>query len=157
MRFSSSAYRAIQSRILGATWCKFRGTEIQSRIARDTCGRASRHGGIRSVAISRSSARQYPVARFIADLVAVSGRSNRRAATAMTIPSPITSSKLLRVVTDRIWIVTPCPKSRCRAHLTPMNPLPSSMGEFCERYRTILETNRPRLMFQLNRLNLLND
>lgn len=111
-----------------AIWCKFRGTEIRNETMRETYDHTSRQ--IKSIAVPRSSARQYPVARFIADLVAASGRSNRRAATVMITPPPIISSKVKRVVMDRTWTVTPCPKSRCRAHLTPMNPLPSSMGEF---------------------------
>ena len=60
-----------------------------------------------------------------ADLVAVSDRSNRRAATAMITPPPIIRAQL---VMDRVWTFTPCRKSRCRVHQTPMNPLPSSMG-----------------------------
>lgn len=67
------------------------------------------------------------------DLVVVSDRSNRRAAIAMTIPRLTISSKATLTAMDKgkdTWKVTPCPRSRCRAHLTPMNPLPSSMGKW---------------------------
>lgn len=76
----------------------------------------------------------------VLDLVALD-RSIRRAATAMTTPPLIISNNITTRVTlkamDRApdnWTVIPCPKSRCRAHLTPMNPLPSSMGEWTNSY-----------------------